>query len=113
MRNTFRIALLCLMVSSAALANDELLHFAAHFGMSYVITIMTYGALKSESKTVALVGGIAASLLVGFTYKYVETVKCQKVGGTSCWSQVGGNTSMFRNALGTAAAVGSIIVFKF
>lgn len=85
--------------------HDDFVHFSAHVGTSYMMNMVTYGALCKWTKvnqSVAIAISALSTMVVGYFYKLNE-------GAT--WEET--RVSMFRNSLGVSGAVGSIVVFKF
>lgn len=85
--------------------HDDLVHLSAHIGTSYMINVVTYGALRkwtdlspATSVTVSALGTLA----IGYLYKWNEK---------ATWEET--QVSMFRNSIGVAGAVSSILVFHF
>lgn len=110
---TLQIALIGALVlmgaGSTAHADEADVHFAAHFGLSYAITMIGYGIAEKgfEMKPVpAFIFAAGLSLLVGFTYKYMEAVQ----NNGSCPSM---GRAMLQNTAGVGAAGLSIAAFKF
>lgn len=106
------LVLLCLFLChthkacAEEMTHDQLIHFSAHFGMSYAINTIMYGSysrLLHLDKTDSLILSGITTLLVGFAYKAVET------------NSTSGNfrTSMFQNSVGVGASALTIVIFDF
>lgn len=112
MRNVALILIAGVLLGTAcetARADEADVHFAAHFGLSYAITMIGYGIAEKgfQMKPVpAFIFAAGLSLLVGFTYKYMEAVQ----NNGSCPSM---GRAMLQNTAGVGAAGLSIAAFKF
>jgi|GEM_PF-4260890 len=86
-------------------SHDDLVHFSAHVGTSYMINIVTYGVLQKWTDlrpSTSLALSALSTLAIGYFYKWNEK---------AAWEET--RVSMFRNSIGVAGAVGSILVFHF
>lgn len=98
------IFFLCL--SSSALAessHDELLHFAAHAGSAYAITMVTdqvCNKFLGLSPPDSLLIGLGTAIVAGSIYKLVETGRPANMGD-----------GVIYNGIGAIGAVGTIFVF--
>jgi hypothetical protein len=92
-----------LCLCNSAKADDDLEHFAAHFGMSYAIGTFTYqlyhkGFRMDEFHATVFSGAI--TLFVGFMYKYIEAFDSQSgnfpadTGRSMIYNTLGWGTSM-------------------
>jgi EamA domain-containing membrane protein RarD len=109
MKRLLIIGLLFTSLASTADTNHEdLVHFSAHFGMSYAISMFTYGVMRKGlgiSVNESLGFSIFTTLVVGLTYKYMEAMTTGSFAGMG--------TSMLYNATGVAASYITIKMFEF
>ena len=98
-----------LFISSQSVAtHDDLVHFSAHFGMSYSINTITYGVCSNVfkmNKNSAILTANVITLLIGVSYKLLEA---QTTGLPSNFAK-----SMAQNALGVGVSNLTIISFDF
>lgn len=110
---TYLIILALMTNLAVADDHDDLVHFAAHFGMSYAINTFSYGLFRGMSKSAGraddpvlrmqeMVMAAAFTLIVGFSYKAIELAPPSDVAH-----------SMFLNVLGVAAANISFVAFQW
>lgn len=91
-------------------ADDADLHFAAHFGMSFAISAVSYGlaerALHAKPAE-AFVFAAVTTLMVGATWKVLSL----QPGDRNAGSEFG--RSMIENACGVAGLGGSVVLFSW
>lgn len=112
--NNMKLLYICLLAASlmglflpieaTAETHDELLHFTAHAGAAYAVTLISDQVYNkffeiSPSRSAAL--GFATAIIAGSVYKLVETKDFQHIGDNSLY-----------NAIGGVGAIGTILVFK-
>jgi len=108
-----QISSLILMFSTVILGNlvgidthDQMVHFAAHFGMSYAIHTFLYAVFYrafSLRRGIAISLAILITLAVGGGYKYIEMAQNSEIPANV-------SESMIQNTLGTTTSVGTIIM---
>jgi len=110
-----RLILILALLTNLCLADDheDLVHFSAHFGMSYAINTVVYGSLRSLSYNAGksedanlrleeMVFSAAFTLMVGYTYKYIEGANTSDT-----------LTAMKYNSIGVGAAALSFEMFRW
>jgi hypothetical protein len=97
--------------------HNKILHFSAHFGMSFLILSISYAFCNLKwgmSRTGSHIISIASTLLVGCIYKYAE-ISSQGIISTFSFGQLleltGCYTSMSQNLAGICA--GMFIIHYF
>jgi hypothetical protein len=98
MRKLLVMGFLLFTVSSRADTHDDLVHIAAHVGLSYVATTLSYGILKklNVEKDNAIIYAMCAALAAGIAYKVAE----------------GGNDYLPATAKNSLGIVGAAIAIK-
>lgn len=97
-----------LLYPTRAIADDADLHFAAHAGASYALSMLAYGFYHQAfrmDKTSAFVFAAVTTLAIGLTYKEMEVIN----GGTSQSIP----RAMTQNTIGVLGAGFSIVMFQF
>lgn len=97
------ILLLIPLIGNAESSHDELLHFTAHAGASYAITMVSdqvYNKLLGWSPGSSLLGGLTTALVAGSLYKLVETGKPASMGD-----------GIIYNGIGAFGAIGTVFIF--
>ena len=109
-----KYVLMVALISGVAKADDtSLVHFSAHFGMSYAIDTFSYGLLRGLSQSAGkgqdqslriqeMAFAVAFTLLIGFAYKALEAAPAGETAH-----------SMIENGLGVGAATLSFVAFRW
>lgn len=98
------------LLPTTAKADDPALHFAAHFGMSYAISNITFGIAERAFKanpTDAFIFAMATTLMVGAVYKVLSTGPNYPQAGASF------GRAMLYDGLGVAGFGASVVVFSW
>lgn len=103
------------LISQIAICDDhdDLVHFSAHFGMSYAINTMIYGTLRSLSRNAGrekdldlklqeMIFSGCLTLMIGLAYKATEGAPLYDMGQSMLW-----------NSMGVGAATISFAVFEW
>jgi heme/copper-type cytochrome/quinol oxidase subunit 3 len=92
-------------------SDEETVHFAAHFGMSYAISMFTYGIAEKAfrfDKTDAMIFSVVSTLMVGAAYEVLQEGETNNPNFGQDFKK-----AMFRNAAGIAAFGVTVKVFDF
>ncbi len=109
MRILLIFSLLCVNANSEGLADQSELHLYAHSGVSYALTMVTYGLAKKvfhladNEKYEALILAIVTSTMLGIMRQVVVTPNGVPVN----------TTSLGYNAIGNGLAGITILMFDF
>lgn len=108
----FLLGLMCYSITAKAdvvtSSDPNLEHFAAHFGISYMLNTFSYGVCRKAlglTQKDSFIFSAFTTLAIGFTFKYLEVMNG---GNTSSWG-----SSMLQNAAGVGASIGTMYIFKF
>jgi hypothetical protein len=99
-----------LLFAQPTAADDAAVHFAAHFGVSYVLSTAIYGFTENVlmcSKTDAFIFATVTTLLVGAVYKFTEITPSDPQ-----WPATFGRAMLY-NSAGILGAGLTITVFKW
>lgn len=113
MKYVLILSLVALLFSTPAKAEDpheELVHFSAHAGLSYIGTTFLFGFMhKAIGLEVndSLEFSIFTTLLLGLVYKDLEAISNRSQGIPEL------GTSMLYNGIGCGAAMFTIKAFQF